>query len=147
MANPTREQFRHVLAMPVRWGDMDAFGHVNNVTFVQYVESGRVDYLTQVTGHFDPTRDGPIVGEVTCRYLAQVAYPADLAIGTRAVRFSPRTMTLQTGIFVGDAVQPAAVAHVTIVWFDYRTQRSTPIPASLITTVTEFELEPPELTR
>lgn len=143
MASPTRDQFRHVLQMPVRWGDMDAFGHVNNVTFVQYVESGRVDYFHDVIGNFDHTREGPIVGEVTCRYLAQVTYPAALSIATRVVRFSPRTITVQTGVFVDDAADPAAVAQVTIVWFDFRAQRSAPIPQSLIDTVTAYEPEPP----
>lgn len=143
MTTPTRDAFRHFIAMPVRWGDMDAFGHVNNVTFVQYVESGRVDYFETIVGSFDHTTDGPIMGEVTCRYLAQVQYPADLTIGTRAVAFTPRTMTLQTGIFVGDADEPAALARATVVWFDYPTQKSTTIPSALIDRVDAFERDKP----
>ena len=145
MATPTRDQFRHFLKMPVRWGDMDAFGHVNNAVFVQYIESGRVDYFRTVLDSFGHTDEGPILGEVTCRFLAQVEYPADLRIGTRVTGLSKRTLTLQTGIFVGDSREPAAVGHATVVWFDYRSQRSAALPTSLIDAVTGFEPEPPEV--
>ncbi|WP_375166434.1 acyl-CoA thioesterase, partial [Rhizobium hidalgonense] len=32
----------------VAWGDMDAFGHVNNAMYYRYIESARIAYLTQV---------------------------------------------------------------------------------------------------
>lgn len=67
MATPVRDLFRHVIDMPVRWGDLDAFGHVNNATVLQYVESGRVDYLSNVIRSFGQAKEGPILGELTCR--------------------------------------------------------------------------------
>jgi acyl-CoA thioester hydrolase len=144
MAPPSREQFRHFVEIPVRWGDMDAFGHVNNAVFVQYIESGRVDYFTTVLDSFGHTDEGPILGEVTCRFLTQVEYPADLHIGTRVVGLSNRTLRLQTGIFVADNRDPAAVGLATVVWFDYRAQQSATLPARLLDAVVNFEPEPPE---
>jgi acyl-CoA thioester hydrolase len=144
MAPPSREQFRHFVEIPVRWGDMDAFGHVNNAVFVQYIESGRVDYFTTVLDSFGHTDEGPILGEVTCRFLTQVEYPADLHIGTRVVGLSNRTLRLQTGIFVADNRDPAAVGLATVVWFDYRARQSATLPARLLVAVVNFEPEPPE---
>ena len=139
MTSPSRDQFRHTIDLAVRWGDMDAVGHVNNATILQYVESGRIDYFVNVMNSFGHTEDGPILGEITCRYVAQLKYPADLIVGTRVVRFSPRTVTLQTGIFVDDTAELAAVAHATIVWFDYQAQHATPVPTSIIERVTAYE--------
>ena len=144
MVTPTRDLFRHMIEMPVRWGDMDAFGHVNNAVYFQYVESGRVAYFDEVLESFGHETEGPILGEVNCRFLAQLEYPADLHIGTRVIRLSSRTITVQTGIFVGENSDPAALAQATVVWFDYRTQRSAPLSESLIDRITRFEPEPPE---
>lgn len=41
---------RHIYACPLRWSDMDAFGHVNNVVFLRYLEEARIDFMfTQAT--------------------------------------------------------------------------------------------------
>ena len=45
-----RADFKHFIELPVRWGDMDAFGHVNNVQYRRYLESGRVAYIGEVLG-------------------------------------------------------------------------------------------------
>ncbi|MGW5677374.1 acyl-CoA thioesterase [Streptomyces sp. NPDC003860] len=36
---------RHVYSCPLRWSDMDAFGHVNNVVFLRYLEEARIDFM------------------------------------------------------------------------------------------------------
>jgi acyl-CoA thioester hydrolase len=36
---------RHVYYCPLRWADMDSLGHVNNVTYVDYLQEARVDML------------------------------------------------------------------------------------------------------
>lgn len=36
---------RHVFRCPLRWGDMDAYGHVNNVVFLRYLEEARIDFM------------------------------------------------------------------------------------------------------
>ncbi|MFI5804508.1 acyl-CoA thioesterase [Streptomyces sp. NPDC051561] len=36
---------RHIYSCPLRWSDMDAFGHVNNVVFLRYLEEARIDFM------------------------------------------------------------------------------------------------------
>ena len=36
---------RHTFHCPMRWSDMDAYGHVNNVVYLTYLEEARVDML------------------------------------------------------------------------------------------------------
>jgi acyl-CoA thioester hydrolase len=40
---------RHTFRCPLRWADMDAYGHVNNVTFLRYLEEARIDFMFRVT--------------------------------------------------------------------------------------------------
>ncbi|GAA3175790.1 MULTISPECIES: acyl-CoA thioesterase [Streptomyces] len=39
---------RHTYACPLRWSDMDAFGHVNNAVFVRYLEEARIDFMDRL---------------------------------------------------------------------------------------------------
>ena len=40
---PERKKLVHTLHMPIRWGDMDAMGHVNNTLYFRYLEIARID--------------------------------------------------------------------------------------------------------
>eukprot|EP01061_Rhynchopus_euleeides_P030911 TRINITY_DN51218_c0_g1_i1.p1 TRINITY_DN51218_c0_g1~~TRINITY_DN51218_c0_g1_i1.p1 ORF type:complete len:175 (+),score=56.26 TRINITY_DN51218_c0_g1_i1:61-585(+) len=73
--------FKHEYDVPVRWGDMDSYGHVNNCTYVQYLESSRVKLVEDVyaaLGHEGmppPGECSVIVGEIGIKYVAPVTYP------------------------------------------------------------------------
>ncbi len=38
----------HVARMPIRWGDMDMMGHVNNAKYFTYIETARIDWFTSI---------------------------------------------------------------------------------------------------
>ena len=74
-------QYPVILDQRVAWGDMDAFGHVNNVMYYRYIESARLLYLERLN-----ILMGALVTVVAtnqCRYLKPVVYPDQLKIGTR----------------------------------------------------------------
>ena len=75
-----REDFRHWLPLEVRWGDMDAYGHVNNAKYFTYCESARMSYFDAV--RLDEFRGaeshGPAVVTATCNFRRQVHHPASL---------------------------------------------------------------------
>jgi acyl-CoA thioester hydrolase len=62
--------------MPIRWGDMDAYGHVNNTVYFRYMEQARVEWLEQ---HQDlpvrPGGDGPVIINASCTFLVPMTYP------------------------------------------------------------------------
>ncbi|MDR3416018.1 MAG: thioesterase family protein [Nevskia sp.] len=141
---PRREEFRQFIPMTVRWGDMDALGHVNNVQYFRYGESGRIAY-------FEPLeRDDPqfwkeygiILASMGCDFLAQVHYPAELEIGTRVTRFGRSSISMLSAIFLGDKV--VAVLRGTVVWFDYAAQKTLPIPEHVKAWVRARETVAPE---
>lgn len=59
-----------IIQIPIAWGDMDAFGHVNNVNFFRYFESARVNYFdeVQLLEQMKLTGIGAVVGSTDCRY-------------------------------------------------------------------------------
>ena len=80
------------IAFDVQWGDMDAFGHVNNARYFTWFESCRSVYFVRMGLRMDrPSALGPIVANLTCDYLAPVVYPANLI---------PESYTLPGGVTI-----------------------------------------------
>ena len=83
-----RDGFRFFTATPTRWGDCDMFGHVNNVQFVRYFESGRLDYFHRLL----ELASGPdvvnslIIADIHVTFLRQIHHPSALEVGTRISR-------------------------------------------------------------
>jgi acyl-CoA thioester hydrolase len=77
--------FPIVVEVPVRWGDMDAYGHVNNSVYLTYFESARIAYFHALAlpGWVTPGGAGPIVHSTKCRYRIPVTYPDTLTVGAR----------------------------------------------------------------
>jgi len=111
----------------IRYQDVDRYGHVNNVAFSIYAESGRVDFLEQVL-------PGSILGEGTVwviarlitNFLTQVHYPGEVRVGTRALRLGRSSATLGQGLFVSDHC--FATAESVVVLIDSEDGRSQAIP-------------------
>ncbi len=136
-----REKFRHFTPSPTRWGDCDRLGHVNNVLFVRYFETGRLDYMLEVL-EID-TRAGLesslILADIHVTFLGQIHHPAALEVGTRVSRLGNRSFDFESAIFAPGEAAPRSVARATCVWYDYRADRSRPIPERERQIIQQFE--------
>lgn len=139
-----RSDFRHILTLPIRWGDMDALGHVNNVEYLRYFECGRIDYIDTVQPPGLPPAQHPVIVDVQCRFRRQLHYPSTLEIGTRIERLGRRSMGYQAAIFVQGEYAPAATSNGVLVWYDFAEHRSVTVPEALRRAIVEFEPIPPQ---
>lgn len=128
---PDDKRLVHTLVMPVRWGDMDAAGHVNNAMYFRYFETVRLDWLQQARGGAELYADGtgPVLVNAFCNFLRQLRFPADVVarhyVG-RAGRSSIETfLTLER---TDEPGQPYATGGGKLVWTDVSTERSIPLP-------------------
>jgi acyl-CoA thioester hydrolase len=140
-----RTDFRHVTPVTLHWGDMDALGHVNNVIFFRYVESGRISYFDDLAMH-DPAiwgGEGPILADIQCSFVEQLRYPAEIEVLTRTARLGGKSMTLEAGIFVKGSETPAATSEAVVVWFDYEQQATVRISNAMRERIRSFEAVAP----
>lgn len=145
MTEISRKHFNHVVPISVRWGEMDALGHVNNTVFYRYSEDGRLDYIGRMTGD-GPSRSavGPILADLRCSFLQQLRFPATVEIATRTQAIGRSSLKVQQALFrVGEAA-PVAVYEAVVVWFDYGTQKSVPVPEDVRGRIREIEVVKPE---
>lgn len=97
----SKQEFTHVTRMPVRWGDADIFGHINNVQYIRYLESGRVAYCEEVL-NLALTADmkaGWLLADIQCAFLQQVHYPENLDVVTRISKIGNKSAIVLAEIY------------------------------------------------
>ena len=121
---------RHSIILPVQWGEQDAFGHVNNAVFFRWFESARVEYLGRcgLWGKRDADGVGPILATISCNYRQQLVYPATVEVSAWVSRIGRSSMTMDHAVRIQQTQALVADGSSVIVTFDYRQQKSVPVP-------------------
>lgn len=124
------KDFPVVMETDVRWGDMDAFNHVNNVSYLRYFESGRIAYFEalELADFFGTDGVGPILAETSCRYRFPLTYPDRVSVGVRSEHLGEDRFTQQYILVSHRHGRVAATGDGTIVTFDYTANSKAPIP-------------------
>lgn len=122
--------FSIVIDVPVAWGEMDAFGHVNNIVFFRYFESARIAYLDAIGFRGSTTGDGPgpILASTQCRFRRPLAYPDRVSIGARTTRIAEDRFTMEYRIVSRSLAAVAAEGSGVIVAYDYADARKMRLP-------------------
>jgi acyl-CoA thioester hydrolase len=144
MKAPTRDDFAYALRLPVRWGDMDALGHVNNAKFFTYDESVRLAYFTELMRD-DPkfwSEYGLILAHIEADFIAQLKPPAELDLRFRIAKLGRTSMRTEAGMFLGETL--VAVTRGVLVWFDYRTSTALPVPDAVRAKIRAVEKVAPD---
>jgi acyl-CoA thioester hydrolase len=141
----TTSNFQHVfeMSMPIRWGDMDAFGHVNNTVYFRYMEQVRISWFEQL-GLMGGTEDGqgPVIVNASMEFLRQLHYPGDV-VGRMSVGMPGRS-SFDTGFELVRADDPSTLyarGSARCVWIDYAAGKSVPLPDALRTLIENAALE------
>lgn len=117
---------------PLAWGDMDALGHVNNVRYFRYFESARIAYFEALGMKVSLESGGaPILASTSCDFLFPLTFPDRLRAEASIVKLGTTSATMAYRVISLAQDKEAARGQGTIVWFDYETQKSIPIPADM----------------
>ena len=125
---PDDAQHVHTTEIAVRWGDMDAGGHVNNSRFFSYFEEARVDWLGATLGTPLFTESGPVLAEASCDFQQPLVHPASLVIDVYAT--PPGRSSLQNvyDATLKESGERVAVGTAVLVWVDVETGEPVPVP-------------------
>jgi acyl-CoA thioester hydrolase len=111
---------RYVHEVHMRWGDMDAYRHINNGAYLAYLEQARIGMFFQhIDGFFSA---GTVVSRHVIEYVRPIVYhPEPLRIEVWVEKIGGARFTVRYEIFDGDLL--AAKAETTCVTFDFETDR------------------------
>jgi acyl-CoA thioester hydrolase len=127
--------------IPIRWGDLDALGHVNNIYFFQYCESARIAYFDAIgIDRFrrKPT-DGPGMVSANLNFRRQLRYPGLVRVTANTTAIGDKSFTLHYTI--RDASDNAIVADGDSVclWVDYEIAKAMRLPDAFVARIAELE--------
>ncbi len=136
---PTR--FPRRLELPVQWGEMDAFQHVNNLTYFRWFESGRMDYLQAIgfLDHMLASGQGPILAHTECRFRAPLAWPGRVAVETGVEDVERDRFLMRYRVVDLDTGTVAAEGSGLMVSFDYRAGGKCDLPDAVRQAILEIE--------
>ena len=125
--------------MPValRWGDMDAFNHVNNAKFLTYIEEARICWFQTLGAEWVTDKQAPLLAAIQVNYRAPIPYPADIVIELIAERVGTTSLTVGHRIVSEDGTILYADGHAVMVWIDRDSGRPIPLPGFVRAAVTD----------
>ena len=114
--------------LEARWRDMDAFNHVNNASYLGYIEEARVRWFKSISTDWDGETAAPVMASVTLNYRRPAVWPETLRVELFAERTGNKSLTL--GHRILSAGNPDVLycdGHTVLVWID-RSGQSVPLP-------------------
>jgi acyl-CoA thioester hydrolase len=125
---PAERKIVHESTVPLRWGDMDAMGHINNTLYFRYMEICRLEWMFQV-GAGTGREQGPVIVNAFCNFLRQLEYPGDVRV-TMSIA-NPGRSSFESFHTIERTDQPGVVwaeGGAQVVWTDYAARKSAPMP-------------------
>ncbi|MEN5059811.1 thioesterase family protein [Luteimonas sp. TWI1416] len=115
----------------LRWRDLDAFDHVNNATFMTYLEEARIRWFDSIGEAWVTDATAPLLAAVQMNYRLPIPYPSRIVVELSAQRVGTTSVTVGHRIVSEDGATLHADGHVVVVWIDRATGRPTALPESV----------------
>ena len=133
--------FPIVVKLPILWGDLDAYGHVNNLVYLRWFEAARAVYASRVGVEVLPSQTGvgAVLATISCKFLRQLNYPGDVLSGVRITRISIGSVTLEYLIADSQTGVPVAEGASDVVLYDYAADKPVPVPDHIRAAVEQLE--------
>ena len=141
MENELLKGYPVVIEIPVAWGEMDAFQHVNNVAYFRYFESARIMYSEKLGLHElkEQAGIGPILGSASCKYKFPLTYPDTVSVGAKIIDMTEDRFTMNYVVVSHKHQKIAAEGDGVIVMYNYTEGKKIAIPEELRNKIVAFE--------
>ena len=118
--------------IPIRWGDMDGMGHVNNTLYFRYMEQARISWFDSMDFAPDPKGEGPVIINAGCTFITQFEYPGTVLVRQFVGRMG--SSSVDTYALLSRTDSPARIdaeGCSRVVWVNQPARKSSPLPESV----------------
>ncbi|MEE3116980.1 MAG: acyl-CoA thioesterase [Pseudomonadota bacterium] len=121
----------NTITTPLRWGDMDAYGHANNTVYFRFFEEARIVWLASLGlgGPDEPT--GPVIIKTSATFLKELTHPATVVVETYADKAGNTSLDTYHLLKDAETEEVYAEGYAKVVWFDRQSRTSTRLPDAL----------------
>jgi len=130
-----------VIEIPIAWGDMDAFQHVNNIMYFKYFESARISYFEKLdfNEQMKKTGIGPILANTQCKFKIPLTYPDQVSVGAKVDVIEKDRFLMKYLVVSHKHKNIAALGEGMLVSFNYHENKKVPIPDEIRARITDLE--------
>lgn len=123
----SERKLAHVERIPIRWGDMDAMGHVNNTVYFRYMEQTRISWFDALVPQEEAWKGtGIVIANAACNFKRPLNYPGTVEV--RLLVGRPGGSSVPTFYEMRLADDLYADGAATVVFIDMRSQKPVRIP-------------------
>ena len=126
---PEDKKLMHEMGIPIRWGDMDVMGHVNNTVYFRYFEIVRLDWIFRLGGYSGSATQGPVIVNAFCNFLRQLEFPGEIVVKLYVA--NPGRSSFDTYVTLERSDEPGvfhATGGATTVWLNIPQGKTVPMP-------------------
>jgi len=131
------------IKIPVRWGDMDAFEHVNNVAYIRWNEDARIAYMKKLSKKLHDAKIGPILARQDIKYIYPVVFPDTIHIGIRVCEILKDRLIFETKMWSKKSMRLTAIVHSTVMAYSLDKKEKTDIPEKWLKEIKKIEKTTP----
>jgi len=134
------DDFHIKVDIPIAWGDMDAFNHVNNTRFFKYFETARIKYFEEIgfIETMEKNAIGPILASISAKFIKPLFYPDTVTVGTRVTSIEP-THFIMEYIIESKSKGIVALGESKMVAYDYKSSKKTILPDIVRSKIREID--------
>ncbi|WP_300439675.1 acyl-CoA thioesterase [Christiangramia sp.] len=133
------DDFKLSLKIRIDWSDLDMYEHVNNVSYMRYLQSGRVNFWEASGIHkfYRNSNQGTMLVSTKCDFKKSLYYPGDAIIKT-GLDFIGNTSFGLKHVILNEQNELCAEGKDIVVCFDFENKTTFPVPDWLREKIVEF---------
>jgi len=123
------DEYSTSLELRIDWSEIDAFGHINNLAIMKYIQTARVNYLEGI-GMMPLQREtglGPVLASTSCQFKKQLHYPGNVVIISLVDQINITSFHMKHSV-IDNKKELIAECHDVIVMFNFCKNIKHPIP-------------------
>lgn len=125
------DDFETLIEVDVEWRHMDASQHVNNVVYLKWVESARIQHFIKKNGGLLKNNGiGPILAWQECKYIRPIVFPDKVMVGIKTVEIKDDRLMTEAHLYSKTDMKLAAISRQMTMAYDYHKKEKTYLPAS-----------------
>jgi len=130
-----------VYSYNILWGEMDAFGIVNNTVYFKYFESARLEFYNtmslNVLAH-DKEGMGPILASTSCKYIMPLSYPDKISVGVKVTEISDKRLIFEHSVF-SEKGYCSAIGFSELAFMDYSNKSVVNVPEEMVAAINNLQ--------
>lgn len=125
---PSPSIFTNRLPLQIRFSDVDVVGHVNNIVFFAYYDTGKAAFMTELLGRMVSWKEvDTVVANVDCAFIVPILYGENIEVLTTCIGIHDKSFRLLQMIRNSDTLEVKSVCETVMVSFDPTTQKAAPL--------------------